>query len=166
MSILSCQLDANEDVNARDVLPDWFVFQSITGGRALPAAIELLCEAGAPGCDVREGLGDGLVFALTDPAAILSDTHVAAALVLPVADSDGDTMLVFPAVAGAYRGQGMLARLLDPVANALRARDVRRLVLRLGPDDHAPGFDLQRTGWVCSPSAPVREPGTWFELEL
>jgi N-acetylglutamate synthase-like GNAT family acetyltransferase len=137
-----------------ELLPNWLLLRSATGGAVREAALELLGTTCPP---VRRWSEGGRVFALCDPAAGPEETPAGAALTVPI-EGTATVELRALAVASEWRDQHVSTRLLTQVLDALRADGVRMVVAALS-DREAQRMErwLERMGFhrvEPGPSAP------------
>jgi hypothetical protein len=133
-------------------LPEWFLMRRLLPGQAGfdEAAASVLPDDGS----VAAGLarGNAQAFVLSDPAADAASQPAAVALVQPL----GDTVAEIRLAAG---GPGaMLARLLTPAMDALRAQGIRRAVWSSEGIGEDVASALELVGF--------RKRGEYFALEL
>lgn len=110
-----------------ELLPNWLLLRSATGGAVREAALDLLHRVCSP---VRRWPEGGRVFALCDPAARPEETPAGAALTVPIEGTMTVELLAL-AVAPEWRGQRVSTRLLTQVFDALRADGVRMILAAL-----------------------------------
>jgi GNAT superfamily N-acetyltransferase len=110
-----------------ELLPNWLLLRSATGGAVREAALDLLHTTCSPVLRWPEG---GRVFALCDPAARPEEPPAGAALTVPI-EGTATVELRALAVAPEWRGQHVSTRLLTQVFDALRADGVRMILAAL-----------------------------------
>ena len=118
--------------------PTWFLVRRLLPGQA--AFEEALASVLADDVGIAAGLdrGNTQAFVLSDPAADAASEPAAVALVQPLGDAAVEIRL------SAGRPGAVLARLLVPVLDALRAQGVRRATSRHRSNDEnvASAFEL------------------------
>ena len=133
-------------------LPEWFLMRRIRPGQAgfdEAAASVLPDDARVAAVLTRE---NAQAFVLSDPAADPASRPAAVALVQPLGDTVAEIRL------GAGRPGALLARLLAPAMDALRAQGVRRAVSSSEGIGEDVASALELIGF--------RNQGEYFALEL
>jgi hypothetical protein len=132
--------------------PTWFLVRRLLPGQA--AFEEALASVLADDVGIAAGLdrGNTQAFVLSDPAADAASEPVSVALVQPLGDGAVEIRL------SAGRPGAVLARLLVPVLDALRAQGVRRATSRHRSNDENVGSALELLGF--------HNHGGYFAMEL
>ena len=131
--------------------PTWFLVRRLLPGQA--AFEEALASVLADDVGIAAGLDRGTqAFVLSDPAADAASEPAAVALVQPLGDAAVEIRL------SAGRPGAVLARLLVPVLDALRAQGVRRATSRHRSYDENVASALELVGF--------HNHGGYFAMEL
>ena len=154
--------------NAVSALEDLLLFRAVEGrARSIVAADVLDRGMNAPSW--RRG-GEADLWELYDAAGSRDDEPVAVTATRPLGDG-GRVRLVAVAVAPSRRGEGLGQRIIEELADALRAKGVLALVAAVPSDEAAAMVVVQRAG--LRPSHVERASGdndgrdvVWFDLQL
>lgn len=154
--------------NAVSALEDLLLFRAVEGRARSIAAADLL-DRGMSAPSWRRG-GEADLWELYDAAGSRDDEPVAVTATRPLGDG-GRVRLVAVAVTPSRRGEGLGQRIIEELADALRAKGVLALVAAVPSDEAAAMVVVQRAG--LRPSHVERSSAdndgrdvVWFDLQL